>query len=156
MFQAPNGICGGRKIYTCSDRTFRLTIIDDLRYQHHASQNLSYVAPHSQRYIWFADVLIMAVTAQLALLTTIHLDVTKTYTLTHGKDYHVNYNRHSYMATTNHLLHHHHTYIRIEQYVVALTPIFYGPTQMVGYNYKGYEVCYFCFIIYYISILKVA
>jgi hypothetical protein len=53
------------------------------------------------------------------------------------------------------ILTHHHTYIRIEQYVVALTPIFYGPTQMVGYNYKGYEVCYFCFIIYYISILKV-
>ena len=58
--------------------------------------------------IRLADLLMMAATTQLVLVTTICRDMTKTYTLMHGKYYQVNYKHHSCMGTTNHLLHHHH------------------------------------------------
>jgi hypothetical protein len=34
-FQAPEGVRGGRKIYTSSGRTSLLSVIGGLRYQHH-------------------------------------------------------------------------------------------------------------------------
>jgi hypothetical protein len=34
-FRAPEGVCGGHKIYTGSDRMSLLPVIDGLRYRHH-------------------------------------------------------------------------------------------------------------------------
>jgi hypothetical protein len=76
--------------------------------------------------------------------------MTKTYTLTYVKDYEVNYNHCSCMGMTNHLLYHHHTYIRIQQYPRHYLLYFTDSQRWMDIIIHATRCVTFVFVVYYL------